>query len=115
PEPNGLRKSRTGAIYKIPAGDRIPGANQTDAAWQTYQPAPNLVPRTWYELEIAAQGTRFTVDLINLDTMDRVRTTTYDNSDALRGVGIEHGRPIGCVGLQSYPGSPVAFGGIQIK
>jgi choline dehydrogenase-like flavoprotein len=43
PEPDGLRKNRTGAIYKIPAADPLP-AGGIDAATQNYQPGPTLVP-----------------------------------------------------------------------
>ena len=61
PEPDGLRKNRTGAIYKIPAGDFIPATGQQDAAWQNYQPAPNLAPGRWYEYEIDVRGDTYTV------------------------------------------------------
>lgn len=114
PEPNGLRKNRTGAIYKIPAGDPIPGSAQPDAALQVYQPAPNLVPGVWYEYEVAVQGDAYTVALRNLGDGTQVQTATFQNTDPLRGVGTENGQPIGYIGLQSYNGAPVAFGRIEI-
>jgi choline dehydrogenase-like flavoprotein len=114
-EPNGLRKNRTGAIYKIPAKDPIPNSNQFDAELQTYQPAPNLNPGTWYEFEIDVRGNIYTVDLANLDTGVKTRTTTFQNTDSIRGVAMEKGLPVSYVGLQSYPGSPFAFRHIQIK
>jgi hypothetical protein len=115
PEPDGLRKNRTGAIYKVPAKDPIPNSNQLDAELQVYQPAPNLTPGTWYELEIDVRGNAYTVDLTNLDTGAKTRTTTFQNTDHVRGVARENGAPVGHVGLQSYPGSPFAFRHIQIK
>ncbi|HEU5430029.1 MAG TPA: family 16 glycoside hydrolase, partial [Thermomicrobiales bacterium] len=114
-EPDGLRKNRTGAIYKIPAGDPIPNSAATDAALQTYQPAPNLVPGAWHRFTIDVKGNTYTVDLTDVAGGTTTRTTTFKNTDAVRGVAKESGRPIGYVGLQSYPGSPVAFRRIQIK
>jgi choline dehydrogenase-like flavoprotein len=114
PEPPGLRKNRTGAIYKIPAADAIPNSNQLDAALQTYTPAPNLRMRAWYELIIDARGNTYTVDLIDeLGTQTRV--TRFINTDGARGVGTENGKPVGFVGLQSHPGSPVAFRNVRIR
>ncbi|HWN99520.1 MAG TPA: family 16 glycoside hydrolase [Blastocatellia bacterium] len=115
PEPNGLRKNRTGAIYKIPAKDSIPNFNTFDSETQIYQPGPTLNPRTWYEYEIDVRGNNYTVDLTNLDTGTKVRTTRFQNTDAARGVASETGAPVGYVGLQSYSGSPIAFRNIQIK
>jgi choline dehydrogenase-like flavoprotein len=115
PEPDRLRKNRTGAIYKIPAKDRIPNSNQFDVEVQRYQPAPDLIPGTWYEFEIDVRGTTYTVDLTDLATGTKTRTTTFKNTDATRGVAVENGQPVGHVGLQSYPASPIAFRHIQIK
>lgn len=115
PEPDGLRKNRTGAIYKIPAKDFIQHLGKFDDEWQKYQPAPNLVPGTWYEYEISVVGNKYTVDLTNLDTNQKTRTTEFENTDALRGVAAENGQPAGYIGLQSYPFSQVAFRRIQIK
>lgn len=114
-EPPGLRKNRTGAVYKIPARDQIPNSNQFDAELQVYNPAPNLRMGAWYEFEIDVRGNKYTVDLTDLAFGTKVRTTTFQNTDALRGVASENGVPIAYVGLQSYPGSPFAFRNIQIK
>jgi hypothetical protein len=111
----GLRKNSTGAIYKIPAKDLIPNSSQFDAELQVYQPAPKLIPGTWYEFEIAVKGNTYTVDLTNLDTGAKTRTTTFQNTDPDRGIALENGKPAGYVGLQSYPNSPFAFRNIQIK
>ncbi|MGH8065771.1 MAG: family 16 glycoside hydrolase [Candidatus Entotheonellia bacterium] len=115
PEPNGLRKNRTGAIYKIPAKDAIPNSSQLDAELQVYQAPPNFNPGTWYEFEIDVQGNTFTVDLTNLNTGQKTRTTTFVNTDAARGVAMEDGEAAGYIGLQSYPGAQLAFRHIQIK
>ena len=115
PEPNGLRKNRTGAMYKIPAKDPIPGTSLFDAELQKYTPAPDLIPGTWYEYTIDVRGNTYTVDLRNTSTGFTVRTTTFTNTDPVRGVGMENGVPVGFVGLQSYSSSPVAFRNIEIK
>src|SRR3989441_3810238 len=52
PEPDGLWKNRTGAIYKIPAGDFIYHLGRYDDVWQQYKPGPALVPGPWFEYEI---------------------------------------------------------------
>lgn len=115
PEPDGLRKNRTGAIYKIPAKDLVPNTNQFDAEVQVYQPAPDLIPGTWYEFEIGAMGEAYTVDLSNLNTGLKTRTTQFKNIDPVRGAARENGKPAGFIGLQSYAGSRVAFRHVQIK
>lgn len=114
PEPNGLRKNRTGAIYKIPAGDAIPGGG-LDQALQTYKPAPNLVPGRWYEYEIDVRGNNYTVHLRDLETPDVTKTSIFVNTDADRGIGMEGTTPVGYIGLQSYNSAPVAFRRIAIK
>jgi choline dehydrogenase-like flavoprotein len=114
PEPDGLRKNRTGAIYKIPAGDAIP-AGGADASSQTYQPAPSLIPGRWYEYEIDVQGQAYTVDLTDLENGSTVRTTSFQNTDPDRGLATENGQPAGFIGLQSYPNAPVAFRRIQLR
>jgi hypothetical protein len=114
PEPDGLRKNRTGAIYKIPAGDPIPTGG-TDAAWQAYQPAPNLLPGRWYQYEIDVRSQTYTVDLTDLDTGNTVRTSTFQNFDPDRGVALENGQPAGYIGLQSYANAPIAFRHIQLR
>src|SRR4051794_8644120 len=55
PEPDGLYKNRTGAIYKIQAGDRVWHLNMNEPAVQNYTPPPRLIPGVWYEYEIAVQ------------------------------------------------------------
>jgi choline dehydrogenase-like flavoprotein len=114
PEPDGLRKNRTGAIYKIPAADPIPTGG-LDAATQIYQPAPNLVPGRWYEYEIDVRGNNYTVDLRDLDTATVTRTSAFVNTDADRGVAMQGGQPAGYIGLQSYNSAPVAFRRIALR
>ncbi len=111
----GLRKNSTGAVYKIPAKDPLPNSSQFDAELQVFQPPPKLIPMTWYEFEIAVQGNTYTVDLTNLETGAKTRTTTFKNTDADRGMATENGKPVGYIGLQSYPNAPFAFRAIQIK
>lgn len=109
PEPNGLWKNRTGAIYKIPAGDRIWHLNTNEPQVQTYTPGPPLVAGDWFEYEIIAAGDLFTVKLTNLRTAATGQTTSFQNTDA------ERGKPGGFIGIQSYPGNPVAYRNIRIK
>jgi hypothetical protein len=81
-------------------------------------PAPGPaeeVPGRWYEFEIDARGSDYTVDLTDLDTEQRVRTTTFKNADVDRAVSEVNGQPAGHIGLQSYNGSPVAFRRISIR
>jgi len=114
-EPRGLRKNRTGAIYKIPAKDQIPNSSQFDAELQKYMAAPDFRNGSWYEFIIDVNGNSYTVDIRDLDLNISTQTTTFQNTDAARGVGSESGKTIGFLGLQSHPGSPVAFRNIQIK
>ena len=115
PEPDGLWKNRTGAIYKIPAGDFIYHLNRHDDAWQRYRPGPALVPGAWFEYEIRVSGNQCTVDLQNLSTGAREQTTVYENTDKERGIGTVAGQPAGYVGIQSYPGQVIAFRNIRIR
>jgi hypothetical protein len=114
PEPDGLRKNRTGAIYKIPAGDAIPTGG-FDAATQIYQAAPNLVPGSWYEYEIDVRGNNYTVDLKDLANGTVTRTSTFVNTDPNRGLAAQGGQPAGYIGLQSYNSAPIAFRHIALK
>ena len=114
PEPDGLRKNRTGAIYKIPAGDPIPGGG-FDLALQNYTQPPKLVPGRWYEYEIAVKNNDYSVDLTDLATNAKVRTTSFHNADVVRGVTMEGGKPAGYIGIQSYPNCTLAFRRIQVK
>ncbi|MFA1626964.1 family 16 glycoside hydrolase [Rhizobium mongolense] len=114
PEPDGLRKNRTGAIYKIPAADSIPTGG-VDAATQAYQPGPSLVPGRWYEYVIDVRADNYTVDLTDLASGVTTRTTTFQNTDPERGVALVGGQPAGYIGLQSYPNSTVAYRHIEIQ
>ena len=109
PEPNGLFKNRTGAIYKIQAGDRIWHLNRNEPAVQNYTPGPPLVPGIWFEYEIVVQGNDFTVFLTNTLTGERKQTTSFHNTDA------ERGRTPGFIGVQAYSGNTVAWRHIRIK
>lgn len=109
PEPDGLFKNRTGAIYKIQAGDRVWHLNFNEPAVQQYTPGPALVPGVWFEYEIIVQGDDYTVFLTNLQTGERTRTTTFHNTDG------ERGRTPGFIGVQAYPNNTVAWRHIRIK
>jgi Domain of Unknown Function (DUF1080)/GMC oxidoreductase len=109
PEPNGLFKNRTGAIYKIQAGDRIWHLNTNEPAVQNYTPGPPLIPGIWFEYEIVVQGDNYSVFLTNTQTGERKQTTSFQNTD------VERGRAPGFIGVQSYPGNSVAWRHIRIK
>jgi hypothetical protein len=109
PEPDGKFKNRTGAIYKIQAGDRVWHLNFNEPALQTYNPGPPLIPGVWFEYEIGAQGDDYTVFLTNLQSGQRTQTTSFHNTDT------DRGRTPGCVGIQAYSGSTVAWRHIRIK
>jgi choline dehydrogenase-like flavoprotein len=109
PEPDGKFKNRTGAIYKIPAGDRVWHLNFNEPSVQTYQPGPALVPGVWFEYEITVQGDDYTVFLTNLQSGQRTQTTSFHNADS------DRGRAPGCIGIQPYSGSTVAWRHIRIK
>lgn len=109
PEPGGLFKNRTGAIYKIQAGDCIGHLNTNEPALQQYTPGPALAPGIWFEYEIGVQGDDYVVFLTNVQTGDRKRTTLFHNGDG------ERGRSPGFVGVQAYAGSVVAWRHIRIK
>ncbi len=109
PEPDGKFKNRTGAIYKIQAGDRVWHLNFNEPAVQTYNPGPALVPGVWFEYEIVVQGDDYAVFLTNLQSGERTQTTSFHNTDT------ERGRAPGCVGIQVYPGSTLAWRHVRIK
>ena len=109
PEPPGKFKNRTGAIYKIQAGDRIWHLNANEPAVQNYTPGPALVPGVWFEYEIVVQGDDYTVFLTNLQTGVRQQTTSFHNTDG------ERGRAPGFIGVQAYAGTTVAWRHIRIK
>jgi len=109
PEPDGLFKNRTGAIYKIQAGDRVWHLNFNEPAIQNYTPGPALIPGVWFEYEIVVQGNDYTVFLTNIETGERKQTTTFHNTDTDRGL-----LP-GFIGVQVYAGSTIAWRHIRIK
>jgi hypothetical protein len=109
PEPNGLFKNRTGAIYKIQAGDRIWHLNMNEPTVQNYTPGPPLIPGIWFEYEIVAQGDNYTVFLTNTQTGARTRTTSFQNTDT------ERGHSPGFIGVQVYAGNTLAWRHIRIK
>jgi choline dehydrogenase-like flavoprotein len=109
PEPDGKFKNRTGAIYKIQAGDRVWHLNFNEPAVQTYHPGPALVPGVWFEYELVVQGDDYTGFLTNLQSGQRTQTTSFHNTDT------DRGRAPGCIGIQVYPGSTVAWRHVRIK
>ena len=109
PEPPGKFKNRTGAIYKIQAGDRIWHLNTNEPAVQNYTPGPALVPGVWFEYEIVVQGNDYTVFLTNTQTGERKQTTSFHNADG------ERGSAPGFTGVQAYSGNTVAWRYIRIK
>lgn len=109
PEPDGKFKNRTGAIYKIPAGDRVWHLGLNESAIQTYTPGPALQPGVWFEYEIVVQGDDYTVFLTNLQSGQRTKTSHFVNTD------IHRGRTPGCIGIQAYSGNTVAWRHIRIK
>jgi 3-keto-disaccharide hydrolase/GMC oxidoreductase len=115
PEPDGLWKNRTGAIYKIPAGDFIYHLGRYDARLQQYTPGPPLVPGVWFQYDIVVTGSHYEVTLTNTQTSVSQVTTIFDNPDAARGIAQLNGLPAGFIGIQSYPNSPFAFRDIWIQ
>ncbi len=109
PEPDGKFKNRTGAIYKIPAGDRVWHLGFNEPAVQNYVPGPSLVPGVWFEYEITVQGDDYTVFLTNLQSGQRTQTTSFHNTD------VDRGRAPGCIGIQPYSGSTVAWRHVRIR
>lgn len=106
---HGLWKNRTGAIYKIPTGDRIWHPNRNEDAWQQYDPSgPQLIEGVWFEFEINVRGNVFKVNLKNTQTDESRQVTRYENTDAARG------QSPGFIGIQAYPGSVVAYRHIQV-
>lgn len=104
PEPDGMDKKRTGAIYDIPT---TPGGIQ-----QHFQRGPALQPGQWNDYEIAVKksgaGDVYTVSL------NGQQTTTYTNTDGYRGKSAALDPTSGFIGLQSHSGR-VAFRNIRIK
>jgi hypothetical protein len=104
PEPDGLDKKRTGALYDIPT---TPGGIE-----QQYQRGLALQPGQWNDCEIVveqgAAGDVYTV-LLNGQV-----TTTYVNTDAYRGRSKTVDPASGFIGLQAHNGA-VAFRNIRIR
>jgi hypothetical protein len=115
PEPDGLFKNRTGAIYKIPAGDLIIQTGGHDARIQQYTPGPAVRPGVWMQYDITVTANHYEVTLTDTDTGVSQVTTIFDNTDSQRGVARIGGAPAGFIGIQSYPGSPIAFRNIWIR
>jgi choline dehydrogenase-like flavoprotein len=115
PEPDGLFKNRTGAIYKIPAGDLIIHTGGHDTRIQQYTPGPPTRPGVWMQYDIVVAGDHYEVTLTDTETGISQLTTIFDNTDTQRGVAKINGVPAGYIGIQSYPNSPVAFRDIWIK
>jgi hypothetical protein len=109
PEPDGLFKNRTGAIYKIQAGDRVWHLGFNEPSVQNYTPGPPLVPGAWFEYEIIVNGNDYTVFLTNTQTGVRQQTTSFHNTDGVRGVSP------GFIGVQAYADNTVAWRHIRIK
>jgi Domain of Unknown Function (DUF1080)/GMC oxidoreductase len=109
PEPDGLFKNRTGAIYKIQAGDRVWHLGFNEPTVQNYTPGPPLVPGVWFEYEIIVAGNDYTVFLTNTQTGVRQQTTSFHNTDGVRGVSP------GFVGIQAYADNTVAWRHIRVK
>jgi len=115
PEPDGLFKNRTGAIYKIPAGDLIIHTGGHDSRLQQYTPGPPTRPGVWMQYDIVVAGNHYEVTLTDTESGASQLTTIFDNTDTQRGVAQINGAPAGFIGIQSYPNSPVAFRDIWIK
>jgi len=115
PEPDGLFKNRTGAIYKIPAGDLIIQTGGHDALLQQYTPGPPLLPGVWFQYDIVVTGNHYEVTLTNTQSGASQVTTIFNNPDTARGIAQLGGQPAGFVGIQSYPSSPMTFRDIWIK
>lgn len=109
PNPPGLRKHRTGAIYNISAGD--PG----EPALQQYQPAPAMMERVWYEFEIRVQGQQYEVLFARGDAAVKARTTLFNNQDQVRGLPAAANVDSGYVGIQAHYDGRVAVRNVQIK
>ena len=86
PEPDGLYKNRTGAIYKIPAGDLIIHTGGHDVTVQHYTPGPPTRVGVWMQYDIVVTGNHYEVTLTDTETGVSQLTTTFDNTDTERGV-----------------------------
>jgi hypothetical protein len=100
-EPDGLDKNRTGAIYKISTGQN------GEPRRQDFRPAPPLQPDRWYSYEIEVKGQNYAVHL------NGRQTTSFFNTDSMRGLVADPHADSGYIGLQSYRDSRVAFRNIR--
>jgi hypothetical protein len=104
PEPDGLDKKHTGALYDIP----------TTPGWicQDYHRGPALVPGKWHDFEIEVKkrsdGDQYSVRI------DGVPVTEYVNADRYRGKPAKVDSASGMIGLQAHSG-PVAFRRVRIS
>jgi Domain of Unknown Function (DUF1080) len=62
PEPDGLYKNRTGAIYKIQAGDLIIHTGGHDTTVQHYTPGPPTRVGVWMQYDIVVTGNHLRSD-----------------------------------------------------
>lgn len=92
--PQGADKFRTGAIYNEDT--------------QTFSLKPARAAGQWNDYEIRVQGDRFTVFL------NGEQVTDFVNADPNRGQPTKPNSP-SYIGLQSHPGSRIAFRNIQFK
>ena len=93
-QPDGLPIHRTGAIYNEPA--------------QTLSQQPAFPAGEWNEFEIRVQNQTYTVFL------NGTQVTTFTNTDPNRGLPSTAAEP-SFIGLQTYPGSGMAFRNIRFK
>jgi uncharacterized membrane protein len=91
---------RTGAIYDIPLGPE-PGHQQ-------YARQPALTPGTWHRVEIVVRADTYRVEL------DGKQTTTFTNTDPLRGLPPTAEASSGYIGLQAYLGQ-VSFRSVRVR
>ncbi len=93
-QPNGLPIQSTGAIYHEPT--------------QTLTQQPAHPAGEWNEFEIQVQGQTYTVFL------NGTQITTFTNTDPNRGLPSMAAAP-SFIGLQTYPGSRMAYRNIRFK
>lgn len=105
PEPDGMDKKRTGAIYDIPT---TPGGG----IQQKYQQGMPLQPGQWNDYEI--QVKKSVGGAIISVRLNGQQTTTYTNTDNYRGQSILVDPNGGFIGLQAHSGR-VAFRNIRLK
>ena len=100
--PDGLDRTRTGAIYDIPTGQN------GEPPLQEFRRAPDLVPGAWNTLEVSVHGDTYTVRI------NGVRTTEFVNLDEARGQSSAENPASGYLGVQAHSGR-VAFRNIRVK